>query len=85
LSDIENYRELVNKITPDDIQRVARQYLKPDRLSVVLVGNASAFVKDLAGVGFAQYEQVDLPELDLTSVTLHRRPRTATGPRSSGP
>ena len=38
LSDIENYRELVNKITPDDIQRVARQYLKPDRLSVVLVG-----------------------------------------------
>ena len=26
LSDIENYRELVNAITPDDIQRVARKY-----------------------------------------------------------
>jgi zinc protease len=80
LSDIENYRELVNKITPDDIQRVARQYLKPDRLSVVLVGNADAFVKDLAGVGFPQYEQVNLPELDLTSATLNRRPRTALVP-----
>ncbi len=74
LSDIENYRELVNAITPDDIQRVARQYLKPDRLSVVLVGNASAFVKDLAGVGFPKYEQIELPDLDLASVTLQRRP-----------
>jgi len=74
LSDIENYRELVNAITPDDIQRVARQYLKPDRLSVVLVGNASAFVKDLAGVGFPKYEQIELPNLDLASVTLQRRP-----------
>ena len=73
LSDIENYRELVNAITPDDIQRVARQYLKPDRLSVVLVGNASAFVKDLAGAGFPKYEQIELPDLDLTSVTLQRR------------
>ncbi len=82
LSDIENYREMVNKITPDDIQRVARQYLRPDRLSVVLVGNADAFTKDLAGVGFTQYELVNLPELDLTSVTLHRRPRTASAPRS---
>jgi len=74
LSDIENYRELVNAITADDIQRVARQYLKPDRLSVVLVGNASAFVKGLAGVGFPKYEQIELPNLDLASVTLQRRP-----------
>jgi zinc protease len=74
LSDIENYRELVNAITPDDIQRVARQYLKPDRLSVVLVGNASAFTKDLAGVGFPKFEQIELPDLDLASVTLQRRP-----------
>jgi zinc protease len=80
LSDIENYRELVNKITPDDIQRVAQLYMKPDRLSVVLVGNASAFAKDLAGVGFPQYEQVNLAELDLTSATLHRGPRTASAP-----
>jgi zinc protease len=80
LSDIENYRELVNKITPDDIQRVARLYMKPDRLSVVLVGNAAVFARDLAGVGFPQYEQVNLSELDLTSATLHRRASTALAP-----
>ena len=38
------FRERVQSITPDDIQRVAREYIRPDRLSIVLVGNAKAFV-----------------------------------------
>jgi zinc protease len=78
LSDIENYREMVNAITPDDIQRVARQYLKPGRLSVVLVGNAAAFTKDLAGVGFPKFELVELPNLDVTSVNFQRLHKTAS-------
>jgi len=77
LTDIETYRVRVNAITPDDIQRVARQYLHPDRLSVVLVGNASAFTGQLAGVGFDRFELVELPQLDLSSVTFQRRPRPA--------
>lgn len=77
LSEIETYRERVNRITPEDIQRVAREYLFPDRLSVVLVGNASAFTGDLAGVGFDRFEQVDLAQLDLTSVDFQRRGRPA--------
>ena len=36
-------------ITPDDIQRVAQHYLHPDRLSIVLVGDASKFAKQLPG------------------------------------
>jgi zinc protease len=81
LSDIENYRELVNAITPDDIQRVARQYLHPDRLSVVLVGNASAFTRDLAGAGFPKFEKVELTDLDLTSSSFQRRPTAAPAAR----
>lgn len=81
LSEIEDYRERVNAITPDDIQRVARQYLRPDRLSVVLVGNASAFIDELAGIGFDRYELVELSELDLTSVTFQRRAAGARGGR----
>lgn len=72
LEELETYRERVNAITPDDIQRVARLYLKPDRLSVVLVGNASAFTDQLAGAGFPKFEQIDLPDLDLTSVSFQR-------------
>ena len=40
LEEIGTFRERVLAVTPDDIQRVARQYIKPDRLSIVLVGNA---------------------------------------------
>ena len=41
LNELQTYRERVNTITVDDIQRVAQQYLHPDKLSIVLVGDAS--------------------------------------------
>ncbi|HEX2309125.1 MAG TPA: pitrilysin family protein [Vicinamibacterales bacterium] len=81
LGEIESYRERVNAITADDIQRVARQYLKPDRLSVVLVGDAKSFVGQLKGVGFSEYEVVDLTDLDLAAADFRRASRSpaATG------
>jgi zinc protease len=81
LTDIATYRERVNRITPADIQRVAQQYLFPDRLSVVLVGNASTFTGSLRGVGFDRFDQVDLSQLDLSSVTFERRRAAAGGAR----
>jgi zinc protease len=75
LSDLQNVRERVNAVTVDDVQRVARTYLKPDRLSVVLVGNAAAFASQLEGVGFGKYETVELGNLDLTAADLkHDKP-----------
>jgi zinc protease len=79
LTEVESYRERVNGITVDDIQRVARQYLRPDRLSVVLVGNAKAFVGQLKGVGFSEFEVVDLPDLDLAAADFRRAVRGPTG------
>ena len=55
-------------VTEDDIQRVAREYLKPGLLSMVLVGDASTFVNDLSGVGFDSYELVPITELDLSTI-----------------
>ena len=72
LEQIQNFRERVNAVTVDDIQRVARIYLRPDRLSVVLVGNAAAFAAQLRGIGFPSYETIELGELDLMSATLKR-------------
>jgi zinc protease len=72
LNDLQTYRDRVNAITPDDIQRVAREYLRPDRLSIVLVGDASVFAKQLAGVGFDSYEKIAIADLDLGSVDLKR-------------
>ena len=38
LDELQSFRERMNAVTVDDIQRVAKAYLRPDRLSVVLVG-----------------------------------------------
>jgi zinc protease len=78
LEQLQTFRDRVNAVTVDDIQRVARDYLKPDRLSIVLVGNAAAFAPQLKGVGFAQFETVDLENLDLTAANF-RRPTRAAG------
>jgi zinc protease len=68
IEQLQTFRDRVNAVTVDDVQRVAKQYLKPDRLSVVLVGNAPAFTSQLKGVGFPSFETVDLDSLDLTAV-----------------
>src|SRR5207245_1650573 len=64
IEDLQNFRDRVNAVTTDDIQRVARAFLKPDRLSVVLVGDVGAFAGDLRGAGFSAFETVDLGNLD---------------------
>src|SRR4051812_1924001 len=78
LNELQTFRERVNAVTPDDIQRVTRQYLHPDRLSIVLVGDASLFVRQLPGAGFDQFERVPLSELDLGAVDLKHRAAPAS-------
>ena len=79
LKELENYRERVNAVSTDDLQRVAREYLHPDRLAIVLVGDAASFVDQLKGAGFDQFERIPLSELDLSAVDLRRKATTAVG------
>jgi zinc protease len=83
IEQLQTFRDRVNAVTVDDVQRVARLYLKPDRLSVVLVGDASAFTSQLQGVGFPTFETVDIASLDLTAVDFKggARPGAARAPR----
>lgn len=69
---LESFRDRVNAVRPDDIERVARFYLRPDRLSIVLVGNAAAFASQLRGVGFSNFEVVEMSDLDLTAANFKR-------------
>ncbi|MGC4080758.1 MAG: insulinase family protein [Vicinamibacterales bacterium] len=69
---LQNYRERVNAVRPDDIERVARYYLRPDRLSIVLVGNAAAFLGQLKGLGFTNVEVVEMDNLDLMAADFRR-------------
>jgi zinc protease len=72
LSEIETYRDRVGRVTPGDIQRVAKEFLKPDKLSIVLVGDASAFANQLKAAGFPEFERIPLSQLDLNSPSFKR-------------
>jgi zinc protease len=72
LVEMERFRDLVNAVTVDDIQRVAQKYLHPDRLSIVLVGDASKFARQLPAIGFDRVEVIAVRDLDLTSPDLRR-------------
>jgi hypothetical protein len=84
-SDLETFRERVNAVTPDDIQRAARAHLRPDRLSMVLVGNAPFLISQLERVGFRNGEVVSVSDLDVTTADLVRPARSAgpTAPMTS--
>ena len=85
LEHLQNFRDRVNAVTVDDIQRVARALLRPDRLSIVLVGNAAAFASQLRGIGFDKFETIELGDLDLTSATFKRGgSRTGAGAAAGG-
>jgi zinc protease len=70
VDELPKYRERVLKVTPDEIQRVARWFIRPSQLSVVLVGDADKFVNDLKGVGFGTFERIPIERLDLMSPDL---------------
>ena len=79
-SEIASYRERVQAVTPADVQRVAQAYVRSDRLSIVLVGDAKAFVPQLRSVGFTDIEVIPIAELDLMAASLRREaPRRAQG------
>jgi hypothetical protein len=87
VSEIGTFRERVQAVTPDDIQRVARQYVHTDRLAIVLVGNAAQFIPQLQRVGFSDFEVIPIDQLDLMAGNLKREKTAAReqfGPFNSG-
>lgn len=86
VEEIGTFPKRVQAVTPDDIQRVARQYIRTDRLSIVLVGDAAAFIPQLREVGFTEFDVIPIAELDIMSATLRNdgRPQAAVTPLDAG-
>ena len=72
VKELQTQRERVERVTADDVQRVARSYLRPSRLAIVLVGDASKVASQMKGAGFPEFELISVDDLDLTSATLRR-------------
>ena len=73
LDELRTYRQRANAVTPDDVLRVARSYIQPDRLSIVMVGDAARFKDQLGKAGFGNYELIPLSALDLSAADLKKR------------
>ncbi|MFN8063295.1 MAG: pitrilysin family protein [Vicinamibacterales bacterium] len=84
IEQLQSYRERVSAVRPDDIERVSRYYLRPERLSIVLVGNASAFLSQLKGLGFTNVEVIDIADLDLLTADF-RKPGTTRSTTQAAP
>jgi zinc protease len=50
----EEFVPKVNAVTADEVTRVARTYLEPDRLISLVVGDLKATETSLAGLGFGE-------------------------------
>ena len=48
---LDRYREIVRSTTIEDVQRMAKEYLKPESMKVVLVGDPAAFDAPPADLG----------------------------------
>jgi len=61
--ELARYRERIDAVTIEDVQRVANEHIDVDRLAIVLVGDADAFGSDLvaADVGPVAVERDPLP------------------------
>jgi len=57
----EKYPSLIEKVTAEDVQRVARKYVHPDALAVLVVGNESAFEKPLSTLGPVTSIDITIP------------------------
>jgi hypothetical protein len=73
IDDLQTFRQRVNAVSVDDVEWVANRYIESDRLTVVLVGNASAFLDQLKRVGFNKVEVLSLANLDLSEPDLKRK------------
>jgi zinc protease len=58
---LEQYRTQVEKVTADDVTRVARKYLHKENLAVLVVGNAEDFGEPLSKLGKVQDLDISIP------------------------
>lgn len=52
----DRYREAIASVSKEDVERVAKKYLDPDRVLIVVVGNASQIREPLGGLGMPVHE-----------------------------
>lgn len=71
----DTYRDAVQAVTMEQVDAAVKHLLAPDRMSIVAVGNAKQFSKDLAALGAVQI--IPLADIDITAPGLIRAKEAA--------
>ena len=59
---LEQYRANIEKVTAADVDRVARKYIHPDKMAVLVVGNAKDFDRALSTLGTVTPVDISIPQ-----------------------
>ena len=56
-----SYRAEIEKVTAADVDRVARKYVHPEKMAVLVVGNANDFDRELSTFGKVNTIDITIP------------------------
>jgi len=59
---LERFRSGIEKVTPADVDRVARKYIHPEKMAVLVVGNSKDFDRQLATFGKVNNVDITIPQ-----------------------
>jgi zinc protease len=59
---LERFRAGIEKVTPADVDRVARKYIHPEKMAVLVVGNSKDFDRELATFGKVTNIDIKIPQ-----------------------
>jgi zinc protease len=59
---LEQFRAGIEKVTPADVDRVAKKYLHPEKLAILVIGNSKDFDKDLKTFGNVTPVDITIPQ-----------------------
>lgn len=76
------YPSMIEKVTAADVERVAKKYVQPDQLAVLVVGNQKDFEKPLSSLGTVQTIDITIP--DPPSAAGAAKPAAPAGSNAEG-
>jgi len=79
---LETYRANIEKVTAADTARVAKAYIKPDQLALLVVGDASRFDRPLSTFGPVTTIDITIPPPPDTSAKIQRSENAAEAGRA---
>jgi zinc protease len=60
---LDKYRAAIEKITTTDVDRVARKYIHPEKIAILVVGHAADFDRELGTFGKVKTVDIAIPKM----------------------